>query len=129
MDAPNHLKTVAIIGASDNPARYAYMAMRMLDDHGHTTYLVSPRLSSIEGRDVFVDISALAAQHPTIDTVTMYVGSAISGRMSHDLIALKPRRVIFNPGAENRELAQALINAGIEVLEACTLVLLQTDQF
>ena len=64
-----------------------------------------------------------------VDTVTMYVGAAISAGLQDRLIALKPKRVIFNPGAENALLAEALQKAGIACEDACTLVLLNTGQF
>ena len=46
-----------------------------------------------------------------------------------DIVELAPRRVIFNPGAENPESYERLEAGGIEVVEACTLVLLRTGQF
>jgi predicted CoA-binding protein len=64
-----------------------------------------------------------------VDTATMYVGVAISSGLADKLIALKPRRVIFNPGAENPELAAKLEAAGVVAQEACTLVLLRNGQF
>ena len=64
-----------------------------------------------------------------IDTLTVYVNAKISGGQFDAISALKPRRVVFNPGAENPELAAKLSDAGIEVIEACTLVMLRTQQF
>lgn len=117
---------VAIIGASDNPERYSHRALLSLRKHGHTVVPVHPKLSEIEGISVVSDASSI--QDP-VDTVTMYVGPAISAGLQEKLIALKPRRVIFNPGAENPALAKALRAAGIACEEACTLVLLSTGQF
>jgi hypothetical protein len=45
------------------------------------------------------------------------------------IIELKPKRVIFNPGTENIELAQLLAQANIDWENACTLVLLSTNQY
>jgi hypothetical protein len=59
----------------------------------------------------------------------MYVGARISDGELDRILKLKPRRVIFNPGSENADLAQKLQNAGIEIVEACTLVMLRTGQF
>jgi uncharacterized protein len=64
-----------------------------------------------------------------IDTVTMYVNPAISNKYKDDLIAVRPKRVIFNPGSENTPLATALKESGIEVENACTLVLLRSGQY
>lgn len=130
MHVPAAQKIVTlIIGASDDPSRYAYLAMRMLEDYGHPVHLVSPRLSTIEGRQVYPDIGALQAALVSIDTVTMYVGPTISSRLGEELVALAPRRVIFNPGAENEALRDKLAANGIETVEGCTLVLLRSGQF
>lgn len=117
---------VVIVGASDNPERYSHRALLSLQQRGHAVVPVHPKLVEIEGIAVVADLSTITG---AVDTVTMYVGAAISGGLTEKLIALKPRRVIFNPGAENAVLAEALQQAGIACVEACTLVLLSTGQF
>jgi uncharacterized protein len=117
---------VIIVGASDNPERYSHRALVMLRQHGHETFPVHPKLAVIEGVPVVQDISSI--QGP-VDTVTMYVGPQISSGLADKLIHLRPRRVIFNPGAENPELATMLQAAGIACEDACTLVLLSTGAF
>jgi predicted CoA-binding protein len=117
---------VVIVGASNNPERYSHRALLLLRKHGHEVVPVHPKLAEIEGIPVVADLSLIAGP---VDTVTMYVGPAISSGLQDKLIALKPRRVIFNPGAENASLAEALQKAGIACEEACTLVLLNTGQF
>lgn len=117
---------VMIIGASDKPERYSHQAFLLLREHGYEAIPVHPRLESIEGVPVIHDIAA--AVKP-IDTVTMYVGPQISAGLGDRLVALKPRRVIFNPGSENPCLQEKLHAAGIAVEEACTLVLLRTGQY
>ena len=119
-------KTVVIIGASNNPERYSHRALLLLRKHGHEVVPVHPKLAEIEGIPVVADLGLISGP---VDTVTMYVGAAISSGLQDKLIALKPRRIIFNPGAENASLADALQKAGIACEEACTLVLLNTGQF
>ena len=116
---------VAILGASDNPERYSYKAMEMLEENGHQVELVSPRYEVIEGKKVHKDLTGLKG----IDTLTMYVNADISSKMKDQILALKPKRVIFNPGTENPALEKLLSESGIGVEEACTLVLLRTNQF
>lgn len=118
-------ETVAVVGASPNPERYSNQAIRLLKSHGHNVIPVNPAQQEIEGLPVAAKLEDLKG----VDTVTMYVGPKHSGAFLPGLLALKPRRVIFNPGAENEELEKALNDAGIEVEEACTLVLLRTGQF
>lgn len=117
---------VAIIGASSNPERYSHRALLLLRRHGHEVVPVHPALAEIEGIPVVADLGLVSGP---VDTVTMYVGPAISSGLLDKLVALKPGRVIFNPGAENASLAAALQKAGIPCEEACTLVLLNTGQF
>lgn len=117
---------VVIVGASDNPERYSHRAQLLLRQHGHEVVPVHPKLTQIEGVPVVADLSAVSGP---VDTVTMYVGPAISAGLGDKLAALKPRRILFNPGTENAALQQKLIAAGIICEEACTLVLLNTAQF
>ncbi len=116
---------VAVLGASDKPERFAYKAFKLLLEHGHTPFLVNPNLkvNDIEGHTVYISLSEI--KEP-IDTLTMYVGAAISTPLEKEILALAPKRVIFNPGSENTHLAKALINARIKVIEQCSLVMLRT---
>ncbi len=119
-------KTVAVLGASPKPDRYSNKAMKMLLEHGYSAIPVAPGHDVIEGRPAVKDLASI---HTPIHTVTVYVGEKRSAGMTGDLLTLGPQRVVFNPGAENPALAERLKEAGIEVLEACTLVLLRTGQF
>jgi len=118
---------VAILGASDRPDRYAHMAFKMLQEYGHTPVLVNPTLQEIESTKVFKDLTAI--QDQKIDTLTLYVNPQRLEAYVDQILALKPKRVIFNPGTESRGIEEKLRAAGIEAMEACTLVLLRTNQF
>ncbi|MEN3111313.1 CoA-binding protein [Uliginosibacterium paludis] len=120
------MEKVAVIGASNNPERYSNKAMKMLAEYGHQTFPVAPALSEVEGRRAVASPADLAEK---VDTVTMYVGPARQAELLDAIVALAPRRVIFNPGTENPEAYARLDAAGIPHLEACTLVLLRTGQF
>lgn len=121
------MEVVAVIGASNDPSRYAYKAMEMLEEYGHKAIPVHPREEEVLGKKVVHKLGELKDQN--IDTVTVYVNPAISDKYEADLIQVKPKRVIFNPGAENPRLSQSLTKAGIEVENACTLVLLRTGSY
>lgn len=118
---------VAILGASNNPSRYAHMAFKMLRDYHHEVFPVNPALPEIEGVKVAAGLGELAPG--SVDTLTMYVGAARSTPLTGEILALQPKRVIFNPGSENPGLEAQLKSAGIEVVEGCTLVMLRTSQF
>lgn len=115
-----------ILGASDNPDRYSYKAMHMLIEHGHHVVLVHPNLKTINDTQVYASIASVK---DSVDTLTVYVNPAVSDQLETEIIHLRPRRVIFNPGAENPRLARALRAIGIKTENACTLVLLQTNQY
>ena len=118
------MKTL-IIGASTNPERYAYKAAISLLAHGHKIELVGQRVGTIQGHEIKTDNPDLEG----IDTVTMYVGAKNQPSLYDYILKQSPRRIIFNPGAENVEFEQLAKDKGIEVEEACTLVLLATGQF
>jgi predicted CoA-binding protein len=117
---------VAVLGASPKEERYSYKAVKMLKEHGHVPVPVHPKGHEVLG---LKSVTSLDEIDEPVDTLTVYVGPAISGGELEQILSLRPRRVIFNPGAENPEIAHKLRAAGIEVVEACTLVMLRTDQF
>ena len=117
---------VAVIGASDKPDRYSYKAVMLLKEKGHKVYPVHQRIKAIEGLSVFPSIKEIK---DPLDTVSLYVAADISSAIGDDILAAKPRRIIFNPGAENPDLAAKAGRQGITPVNACTLVLLNTGQF
>ena len=117
---------VAVLGASPKEERYSNKAVKMLLEHGHHPIPVHPAGHVVHG---ITARKSLGDIDQKVDTLTMYVGPNISSGALEAILQLKPRRVIFNPGAENEELAKKLEEAGIEVVRACTLVMLRTEQF
>lgn len=117
-------KTV-VIGASPNPDRYAYKAVQSLVNHNQPVVAVGIRKGEIAGVTIQTGHPEIADVH----TVTLYVGRSGQPDLYDYILSLKPRRVIFNPGTENPELAKLLHKNGVEVTEACTLVLLSTNQY
>ena len=122
----NASKTVVVLGASPNPERYAYRAMQKLKQHGFNPVPVNPAFKDILGEPRYCSISDI--KEP-IDTVTLYLGSARSKPLMNEIIAAYPKRIIFNPGAENPVLAEQARSNGIETVEGCTLVMLATGSF
>ncbi|MFH1688281.1 MAG: CoA-binding protein [bacterium] len=117
---------VAVLGASPNEERYSFKAVKMLKEYGHQPIPVHPKGHLVDG---ITAVKALGDIDRPVDTLTVYVNAKISSAAQDEIIGLKPRRVVFNPGAENPELGPALTAAGIEVVQACTLVMLRTEQF
>jgi len=119
-------ETVGIAGASSKPDRYSNKAQRMLMDHGHSVIPVSLKDDVILGVPCF---RSFASYQGKLDTITMYLSPERQKPLIPSLLAVKPRRIIFNPGSESPESQTALEKVGIQCEFACTLVLLQTDQF
>jgi predicted CoA-binding protein len=126
MNQTGHSETVAVLGASPKPDRYAYKVLEMLHEYGHHTLPINPACDEILGEKCFPSLSD--APGP-IDTVTLYLGANRSNPLIDEIVSAKPRRIIMNPGAENPALAAKAEEAGIEVVEGCTLVMLRTGQF
>jgi uncharacterized protein len=118
--------TVAILGASANPDKFAYAALRSLLALGHTVFPVNPALTTIGGMPAYHRLGDVPA---AIDTITVYLSAGRSDPLRDDIIAVRPRRVIFNPGTENPALEKALRETGIEAKDACTLAMLAMDIF
>ena len=119
-------ETVAVIGASPKADRYAYRAMVMLREHGHHAIPVNPAFPEILGEKCYASIADVPRK---IDTATLYLGKPRSDLLATEILKTKPGRIIFNPGAENPELAARAEEAGIEVIEGCTLVMLRSGTF
>jgi len=118
-------KKTLILGASDNPARYANLAANRLKAAGHDIVNIGIK----KGESAGVPIVSAGEPLPDIDTVTLYVGPQKQPQYYDYLLKTKPKRIIFNPGTENAELAELARENGIEPVEACTLVLLSTGQY
>ena len=119
------MKKTLIIGATTNTNRYAYKAAKMLTDSGHKIVPFGIKKGEVFGEKIRNEWEDFKG----IDTVTLYVGSARQPQYIDKIISINPKRVIFNPGTENLDFYQKLNVAGIDFEEACTLVLLRTNQF
>ncbi len=118
------MKTL-ILGASENPERYAHKATLQLLAHGHEVVLVGKAEGSVLDNPI---LKTLPAQ-TDIDTLTLYLAPQNQKMWYDAILKLKPKRLIFNPDTENPELASLAEEAGIATTEACTLVLLATGQY
>ncbi|RIW14513.1 CoA-binding protein [Algoriphagus lacus] len=120
-------KKTLIVGATDNPSRYAYMAASMFAERGMEFIPIGIKKGEVFGREI-VDLR-LKPDLKDIHTVTLYIGPANQEEWMDYLIGLRPKRIIFNPGTENPVFFKKALDAGIEVLPACNLVMLSTGQF
>ncbi len=118
-------KKTLVLGASQNPGRYSYLAIKKLTAHQHPVVALGKRKGNVG--DTVIETQKLPLQD--IDTVTLYLNPANQKEYYDYIISLHPKRIIFNPGTENDELEQLAAQNGIETDEACTLVLLSIGQY
>lgn len=118
-------KKTLVIGASEHVDRYSHQAVKLLQQFGHDVVAVGVK----EGQIGQVPIQVGLPEDDAYDTVTMYLNPNRQRDLESDILNLHPKRIIFNPGAENYSLAQKAKQQGIEVEEACTLVMLRTGQY
>ena len=118
-------KRTVVLGASPNPARYSYSAVLKLLEKGHIPFPVGLRDGEIDGISIEVGQPEIA----NIDTITLYIGPDHQPPLYDYILSLQPKRVIFNPGTENIELARLAQAAGILTVNACNLVMLATGEF
>lgn len=119
-------KRVVVLGASPKEDRYSNRAVAMLREYGYEVIPVHPTAKEIHGLPVVPRLDQISSP---VDTVTIYLNPTTSGELADSIFALQPRRIIFNPGTENPTLGAAATSRGIQVLHACTLVLLRSGQF
>ena len=119
------MKKTIVIGASENPERYSYKAVASLSKHGEEVIAIGLK----DGMILNIPITKEKKHIDNVDTVTMYVGAQNQQGWYDYILSLKPKRIIFNPGAENEEFAKLAAKNGIEVVEACTLVMLSIGNY
>ncbi len=119
------MKKTVVIGASENPERYAFKAMTSLAKHGHPVIGLGLKEGEVAGSKILTGKPELK----DIDTVTLYIGPAKHAEWMDYLIGLHPKRIIFNPGTENPDFFAKASKNGIDCIEACTLVMLSIGNF
>lgn len=121
----NEEKKTVVLGASDNPERTSYLAVQRLSAKNYPVIAIGRKTTTIDNIHVITETPNVE----NVDTVTLYL-SAQNQKSYYDyILSLHPKRIIFNPGAENEELYDLAKANGIKPLEACTLVMLSTGQY
>ncbi len=115
-------KKTVILGASPNRDRYSYFAAEQLDSNGIDYVPVGMKKGSVLGKEI-LDLRTKPAID-NVDTVTLYMNARNQKDWEEYILDFNPKRIIFNPGAENPSLFEKAQKRGIEVLAACTLTML-----
>lgn len=118
-------KKTVVIGASEKPGRYANIAIARLLSKGYEVVPIGLKKGIVGELEILTGKPSI----PGVDTITLYIRPELQRELYTYLLSLKTKRIIFNPGTENEEFERLATDAGIEVEEACTLVLLSMDAF
>ena len=118
-------KKTVVLGATSKPEKYAFKAISLLVEKGHSVIAIGQNAGEVAG----VKIKTKAIPLKNIDTITLYLNPARQRDYYNYIVEAKPKSVVFNPGTENPELYQLLELNGIQVEVACTLVLLTLNQY
>ena len=118
-------KKTVVLGASQNEERYSNMAVKKLVAHNHPVTAIGNKEGIINNINIIKENPFLN----DVDTVTLYLNPENQKPYYDYILSLNPKRIIFNPGTENEELESLALLKGIKTMEACTLVLLSTNQY
>jgi uncharacterized protein len=118
-------KLTLVIGASPVPERYSNLAVRRLLERAYPVVALGKKEGTIGTVPILTGFPKLEHIH----TVTLYLSAKNQKPMYDYILGLNPKRIIFNPGAENEELKQMARSKGIEAIEACTLVMLSIGNY
>lgn len=121
----NEKKKTLVLGASENPSRYSFLVLNRLQSLKHPVVAIGKKKGVVGD----VAIETEKKHWEGVDTVTLYLNPKHQEEYYNYIMELKPKRIIFNPGAENDELASMAAKKGIQPVEACTLVMLATNQY
>lgn len=111
--------TVAILGASTNRDKYGNKSVRAHLKAGFRVFPVNPKEPSIEGLTAYQNLSAIPA---TIDRISVYLPPSIGLAVLPEIAAARPKEVWLNPGSESAELVAEAERLGLNVIQACSIV-------
>lgn len=119
------IKKTLVLGASNNPGTYSFLAIDKLLANNHDVRAIGIKECEVMG----VKIENTKKIYQKIDTVTLYLNKSNQRNYYDYIVGLKPNRVIFNPGTENIELEKILKENDISFERSCTLTLLAIGQY
>lgn len=118
-------KKTLILGASTNAHRMSHLVTLELLKRGHSVYPLGRRAGSIGSVELITDLPQIEDIH----TISLYLNSDNQAPLEDYILGLQPKRIIFNPGAENPALKRKASERGIEAINACTMVMLRLAQY
>ena len=114
------VRTVAVIGASQDRRKFGNKSVRAHLQQGFEVYPVHPTAEKLEGLTAYANLQAVPVEQ--LDRVTVYVPPHIGMQLLEDIRARNPREVWFNPGSESEELIRRALEMGLNPIQACSIV-------
>ena len=119
-------KRTLVLGASPNPNRFAYKAVRSLQRRDIPLVAIGRKDTDLDGIKIR---TGKPADIGVIHTVALYMNAELQKEYYDYILSLKPKRIIFNPGTRNPDFAEIAREKGIEVVDDCLLVMMNTGRF
>src|SRR5438046_1187696 len=113
------MKTVAIIGASNNRTKFGNKAVRAFQQQGYTVFPVNPKETEVEGLSAYPDIAAVPVRP---EMVSVYVPPQVLLKILPAIAAKGCDELWLNPGAESAEVLAEAERLGLNVIQACSIV-------
>ncbi len=114
------MKKTVVISASLKPYKYSNKVVCLLSDNEYEVVAIGAKNGMIKNIEVLTEKISVRE----VDTVTLYLSAQKQVEYYDYILGLRPKRIIMNPGAENDELKVLAENSNIEVVEHCTLIML-----
>jgi uncharacterized protein len=115
-----HDPLIAIVGATDNPAKYGAIIYRNLKQKGYRVVAVNPNRETVDGDPAYGTLADLPHRPDIID---MVVPPRRTLQVLEQAAVLGMRTVWVQPGAESPEVVRYLIEEGFDYLvDACIMV-------
>jgi predicted CoA-binding protein len=113
------MKTVAIIGASANRAKFGNRALRAFERQGYRVLAINPNEAEVEGHKTYASVLDVAEP---IDMATVYVPGAVGVKIMDDLAKKGVPEVWLNPGADDDPVLARARELGLKVIVACSIM-------
>ena len=113
------MPSIAILGASNDRAKYGNRAVRAYQAQGWTVYPVNPREQTVEGLRAFATVAELPGP---VDRASPYVPPAVGIGLLDAIAARGASELWVNPGAGSPEPAARARDLGLNPIEACSLI-------
>jgi predicted CoA-binding protein len=112
----DNAKTVAIIGASENPARASYFVLRYLRTHGYEVWPVNPSHASVDGLKSYPTLASLVAEHGVPDIVDVFRRPDVLPELVEEVIAVGAKALWLQYGVVNESAIKRADEAGLTVV-------------